>query len=65
MNLLRLYDFRMPKNILFGMDSVTQVGEKAKELPEMIEEAMNSPLSMINARKPKQEDLVEIYNRCY
>jgi len=32
MNLLRLYNFRMPRNILFGIDAETQVGEKAKEL---------------------------------
>ena len=32
MNMLKLYNFRMPRNILFGIDAASHVGEKAKEL---------------------------------
>jgi alcohol dehydrogenase class IV len=32
MNLLKTYSFRMPRNILFGLNAVESVGERAKEL---------------------------------
>ncbi len=32
MNLLRIYNFRMPRNILFGINASEKVGERAKEL---------------------------------
>lgn len=32
MNLLKIYSFRMPRNILFGLNASEKVGERAKEL---------------------------------
>ena len=32
MNFLKTYNFRMPRNILFGINASEQVGQKAKEL---------------------------------
>jgi alcohol dehydrogenase class IV len=32
MNILKTYNFRIPRNILFGINAVEQVGERAKEL---------------------------------
>lgn len=32
MNILKAYNFRIPRNILFGINTVDQVGERAKEL---------------------------------
>jgi len=54
-------DLHVPKLGELGIEK----GKFEEAIPEMVEEAMNSPLSMINARKPKQEDLVEIYRMCY